>query len=198
TLQDCCLASLSLVLTLIWLGYASSYLPFLALTHSYIRTRVECWMNEWSRRESLFVLCLLFPSAVRVSLAVFWSIYLTCLAISALLLTLCCPNTKFGMYKILTTTSRIGKQILAMCRPILVWACAEKGIFWYEHLDGKLDLNWEYRDPYFPVKTQVIEAEDVGRKLACGDALKGHPVFCRAGTTVRAGIAQLAKGWKRT
>nr|UZS78521.1 polyprotein [Rodent hepacivirus] len=198
TLQDVAFAAGSVLFITAWSGVLSRYIPMLMLTQSYLRTRLELFAHRWVDRSLLFICVLVAPHAV-------WN---TCLAIWATWLTLVCtghiavqafgPKDRIHLVTMLRRLSSVSKRLAEALRPIVIWAAGEKGIFWYEHIHGALEGDWKYTDPYYPFQTEVIKAEDVGAKLACGDTLKGLPVYARLGSTVAAGIGQLPHGWKRT
>nr|QLM02863.1 polyprotein [Rodent hepacivirus] len=191
-------ATAVLLLTGLLLGGAASWLPRLCLTQSYLRWRFENELYILCRREVLFVSVLLVPEAVKavcyfVIFAYSLSYIVGCLAVELL-----APRSKLGLYLTLQKLSTAYYGLLRWIKPAVVWAAGEKGIFWYRHIDGELPVNLAWKDPYYPIRTKIVEVEDAGRKLACGDTIKGHPVFCRAGSSVRAGIGQLSRGWKLT
>nr|UBZ53978.1 polyprotein [Ringtail hepacivirus] len=197
---DCALACASVLSIGIWTGYVAQALPFLCLTHSYLKTRFDCWMSEHDNRALLCLAVVLAPQAVQLACVMYWACYLSFICLGGLAVELFAPRTKLGLVSTLNAVSQSYKFCKHYLIHFIVWCSGERGIFLYEHLDGEIPESdtFEYKDPYYPIRTQVLEVEDAGRKLACGDSIKGHPVFCRAGSTVRAGIGQLARGWQKT
>nr|UZS78508.1 polyprotein [Rodent hepacivirus] len=198
SLSDVAFAGGAVALFMAWAGLLSRYVPLLVLTQSYLRTRLEAAAHRWLDRTLLFVAVLLFPKAVWNTCLALWICWGLLVAIGHLAVKLLGPKDRLSLGRTLQRLSRCAAWVARALRPIIIWAAGENGVFWYEHIHGKLEGEWEFSDPYYPFATEVRVAEDVGWKLACGDTIKGLPVYARAGSTVRAGIAQLPRGWKRT
>nr|QNS27225.1 polyprotein [Rodent hepacivirus] len=187
--------SVSLV-TLLYFGFFSFVSPFLTLTLSYLRERLQLEVTTWDPR--VFLVCILcFPRAVVACSMTVWLVY-GLLGVLPLLI-----DCVFGvrdhrqLKKTLHSISLLPRLVAKLAEKLCVWAAAERGVFWFRHLHGKLDLQWP-SEPYFPLTTERVIAEDAGRKLACGDSLRGLPVYARCGNTVAAGVCALPKGWSRT
>nr|UPY91083.1 polyprotein [Rodent hepacivirus] len=181
-----------------WCGLFSRFVPWLILTQSYLRTRLEIACHRWLDRTLLFCSVILVPNAVWNTCVVLWLIWLLLIVVGGVATHVFGPRSKLQLLstvrKLATCKSRLKKLALKIC----LWMGAEKGVYWFKHSDGELDVDWEFKDPYFPFETEVAQAEDTGHKLACGDSIRGLPIYARCGTSVRAGISQLPTGWKRT
>lgn len=179
-------------------GALASLVPRLVLTTSYLRTRVSLEVQGLADRRVVFLGVLFAPQAVGWCCAFYWFLNLGLLAFQKIVVYGLGIHSKAGFY---TLVSRLRKPVTTaqrVCLKLALWAGAEEGSFWYEHLHGKLDLDWQFCDPYFPFQTEVQYAQDVGHKLACGDTLKGLPIFARCGKTVAAGVACLPRRWRLT
>ncbi|UJY53963.1 polyprotein [Gerbil hepacivirus] len=198
SLTDVAFAGGSVAFFVAWSGLLSRYVPMLVLTQSYLRTRLEISAHRWLDRSLLFLAVLVFPKAVWNTCLTLWICWALLVAVGHLAVKLLGPKDRLSLWKTLQTLSKCAWWVARILRPVVIWAAGENGVFWYEHIHGKLEGVWSYTEPYYPFATEVLLAEDVGRKLACGDTIKGLPVYARAGSTVRAGIAQLPRGWKKT
>nr|UZS78502.1 polyprotein [Rodent hepacivirus] len=184
-------------ITLLYFGFFSFLSPFLTLTLSYLRERLQLEVTTWDAR--VFLLgCLFFPKAVVCVCVSVWIVY-ALLAITPWALTaLVGARDIRTLSRALRSFTWLPRLVCVWCQKLCIWAAAERGVFWFKHLHGSLDLGWENCEPYFPLETEVGYAQDVGNKLACGDALRGLPVHARCGNTVRAGVAALPRGWSLT
>nr|QPB69979.1 polyprotein [Rodent hepacivirus] len=181
-----------------WSGLLSHFVPFLCLTQSYLRVRFELACSRFFDRTLLFACVILIPQTVWNVCLTMWIVWLLLVVIGHLCVLMLGPSDKRALHKALSRLRCCGRTVADILRPVVIWAAGERGTFWYRHIDGKLDGDWEFQDPYFPFQTEVVQAQDVGAKLACGDTLRGLPVYARCGSTVAAGIAQLPRGWKKT
>nr|UZS78497.1 polyprotein [Rodent hepacivirus] len=198
SIDDCLFAAASVGFFASWAGLFSHFVPTLILTQSYLRVRLEAASHSLLNRSLLFLCVLIWPKAVWNTCLCLWIIWIGLVAGGRLLVAVLGPKDKLSLMRTLSRLNRCAKIVARTVRPIVIWAAGERGVFWFEHIDGKLDGDWQYSEPYYPFETEVLIAEDTGRKLACGDAIKGLPVHARIGSTVRAGIAQLPKGWLKT
>nr|AZA36445.1 polyprotein [Sifaka hepacivirus] len=171
--------------------------PRVALTASYLRMKFDAFLATFDR-SVIFVFVLLFPGAVRWACTVAWTCYFLLILGTKLVVSATGSATREALIRAARRTQSAEHWISQLLLKVRVWIAGERGVFWFKHLDGPLPGKWRCSEPYYPFNTTVEEAEDVGYKLACGDQLRGLPVFCRAGTTVRAGISSLARGWRLT
>nr|AWX50237.1 polyprotein [Rodent hepacivirus] len=198
TFTDVAFAAVGVTFLSAWLGLFSRYVPWLILTQSYLRTRLEIAAHRWLDRSVLFISVILVPNAVWNTCVFLWICWLMLVAIGGASVQVFGPKNKAHLHKMLQRCSILKAKWRELAKKICLWLGAERGVFWFQHKDGDVNVDWEFKDPYFPFETEVAVAEDTGRKLACGDAIRGLPVYARCGTSVRAGISQLPKGWKRT
>nr|QNS27197.1 polyprotein [Rodent hepacivirus] len=182
--------------TLLYFGFFSFVSPFLTLTLSYLRERLQLEVTTWDPR--VFVLFLFFfPKAVMCVNGCVWLTYALLAVVPLLVDKVCGVRSHEQLRKTLFALSLLPRTVARLAEKLCIWAAAERGVFWFKHLHGKLAVDWP-SEPYFPVYTERVIAEDVGSKLACGDSLRGLPVYARCGSTVAAGISSLPKGWSRT
>nr|UVC43329.1 polyprotein [Rhizomys pruinosus hepacivirus] len=196
--SDILFAAGSVTLFTAWAGLFSRFIPMLLLTQSYLRVRLEAFTRSWLDRSLLFVCVIVIPHAVWDVCLVLWVCWLLLVVGGQLVVCLWGPKDKASLHLLLLRLRKCGSWLSKVLRPVVIWAAGENGVFWFNHIDGSLEGDWEFKDPYFPFQTEVEVAQDVGHKLACGDQIRGLPVYARCGSTVKAGIAQLPRGWKRT
>nr|QHD57638.1 polyprotein [Hepacivirus myodae] len=198
SLNDVMLAVSATCLFAGWVGLVSPYIPWLVLTQSYLRVRLEAFCHQWIDRSVLLLCVLVIPHAVWNACLAAWICWAGLVIGGQLAVQVLGPKDKVSLKTTLERVDRCWHWLAQVLRPIVIWAAGERGVFWYEHMDGQLHGKWEFKDPYYPFETEVIRAADIGMKLACGDQIRGLPVSARLGTTVQAGIGQIPRGWERT
>ncbi|QHN63858.1 polyprotein [Possum hepacivrus] len=182
----------------IWMGVAAGLLPRLQLSLSYLRHRWGMFIDAFHDPRLYFLCTLISPEVARLFASLVIISETTLIIIARLAQHLLAPRSKIHLKNTLDRLAACNNLALRVLGPWIVWAAGERGIFWYKHIDGALKLSLKYTDPYYPLETQVIYCEDAGRRLACGDTIKGHPVYARLGNTVAAGIGALARRWRAT
>nr|UZS78523.1 polyprotein [Rodent hepacivirus] len=179
-------------------GLLASLVPRLVLSLSYLRHRLGFFATWLADRRVVLLGVLLVPGAVAWCCWAFWFCYLGLVVVQQGVVHCLGLRTRQGFFQTVKKLNRGANWLRSRLLKLAVWAGAEEGHFWYRHLHGDLNINWQYQDPYFPFQTEVETAEDVGYKLACGDTIRGLPVYARLGKTVQAGIASLPRGWRYT
>nr|YP_009325396.1 nonstructural protein NS2 [Norway rat hepacivirus 1] len=179
-------------------GLLSTLVPRLVLTLSYLRWRLRFFGIYLADRRIVLLGVLLAPNAVAFCCWTFWFCYLGLVCLQQVVVHCLGIRTRQGFFTTIKKLEGSANWLRRFLLKVAIWAGAEEGNFWYNHLHGDLRINWQFQDPYFPFQTEVETAEDTGFKLACGDTLKGLPVYARLGKTVRAGISSLPRGWRFT
>nr|ASM47312.1 polyprotein [Norway rat hepacivirus 1] len=179
-------------------GLLSTLVPRLVLTLSYLRWRLRFFGIYLADRRIVLLGVLFAPNAVAFCCWTFWFCYLGLVCLQQVVVHCLGIRTRQGFFTTIRKMEGSANWLRRSLLKVAIWAGAEEGNFWYNHLHGDLRINWQFQDPYFPFQTEVETAEDTGFKLACGDTLKGLPVYARLGKTVRAGISSLPRGWRFT
>nr|UZS78522.1 polyprotein [Rodent hepacivirus] len=195
---DLAMAGASSTLLLMVGGALANFVPRLALTTSYLRRRIQLETIGLADKRVVLLGVLFAPSAVAWCCAFYWFCTLGLLAVQQFIVYALGIHSKAGFFTLIRSLTGPLNRARRLLLKLALWAGAEEGHFWYRHLHGTLDLDWKFSDPYYPFQTEVEYAKDVGHKLACGDTLKGLPIFARCGKTVAAGVACLPRRWRQT
>nr|ATP66832.1 polyprotein [Rodent hepacvirus] len=196
--QDILFAAASCGLLTAWAGLLSHLLPAMAMTQSYLRTRFQAACHRWLDRSVLCFFVLVAPKAVWNVCLFLWICWFGLLVVGKLFVEVFGPKDKLSLANLLRALNTVWRPLASVLRKVVVWAAGERGVFWFQHLDGSLEGEWAFTEPYYPFATEIIRAEDVGMKLACGDQIRGLPVYCRLGYNVRAGIGAIPPAWEKT
>nr|QIM73871.1 polyprotein [Hepacivirus sp.] len=191
-------AGVFVVVSALLSGLLASLVPRLVLSLSYLRHRLGFFAIWLADRRVVLLGVLFVPGAVAWCCWTFWFLYLGCVCLQQSVVHCLGLRTRQGFFQAIIRLKGSLNWVRRLLLKLALWAGAEEGHFWYRHLHGELGLNWQFQDPYYPFQTEVETAEDVGFKLACGDTIRGLPVYARLGKTVRAGIASLPRGWRYT
>nr|YP_009325406.1 nonstructural protein NS2 [Norway rat hepacivirus 2] len=164
---------------------------------SYLMTRVDL-STASAHKTTLYLCVLLFPKATWYCCMWFWTMYIIGFAITKMLPELLGIHSRTGLVLFLRKTRKLKSAMMRLFKRVVVWACGENGWFAYNHIDGDLGLDWENQEPYFPFETLLVQETDKAHNLACGDTLRGLPVFARRGDEILAGVGKLPAGWQLT
>lgn len=197
-LNDIAFAAAACTFVSAWAGLLSHLVPMMAMTQSYLRVRYEAACHRWLDRSVLCFFVIVAPKAVWNCCLFLWLCWIVLVAGGRLLVSALGPKDKLSLHKACSNLRTLARPLANLLRPMIIWAAGERGVFWYQHLDGTLEGEWPSCEPYYPFETEVRYAEDIGQKLACGDQLRGLPVTCRLGYTVRAGVAAIPPRWQVT